>query len=103
MSYRAFTDRQGNRWQVRPLAKREWLFEPLPGNPEARQVAVPPGYEEDPFELSDQEIQRVLDSARAASAGPGRTSPFRDDTRDIQDKPARPSTSKRPPNWPFKD
>ncbi len=100
MSYRAFTDRQGNRWQVRPQARREWHFEPLPGNPETRRVAVPPGYQEDPFELSDQEIQRVLDSARPAGAGSGRPSPFKDERGP---GPTKGSPSKRPPNWPFKD
>jgi hypothetical protein len=99
MSYRALTDRKGNRWQVRPKAKREWHFEPLPGNPEPRRVAVPPGYEEDPFELSDQEIQRVLDSARAAGAGSGRPSPFGDDVGNESTRPP----PQRPPNWPFKD
>ena len=77
MGFRRFDDNQGRPWEIRPRSRSEWQFEPLPGNPETRRTVRPPSYEEDPFELTDQELQRLLGSTR-----PGATrrppSPFKD-------------------------
>lgn len=77
MASRNFVDRDGNAWDVIPRSKTEWEFEPIGGNKEARKVVDPPGYERDPFELSNEELQRLLDSAREPRTRP-RKSPFLD-------------------------
>ncbi|MGH7541637.1 MAG: hypothetical protein ACRELC_11620 [Gemmatimonadota bacterium] len=77
MSVRKFRDREGRGWRVEVRSRREWRLAPLPGNPAAPRVAVPPLYAEDPFELSDQELWRILDGARERPAPP--PSPFSDD------------------------
>ncbi|NIM50590.1 MAG: hypothetical protein GTN62_09700 [Gemmatimonadales bacterium] len=77
MGYRRFTDREGNVWEVRDRSKREWQLEPVRGNPKPPVTASAPGYESDPFELSIEELQRLLDSAQPAPSRP-RKSPFRD-------------------------
>ncbi|MFQ6046564.1 MAG: hypothetical protein ACE5PT_09470 [Gemmatimonadales bacterium] len=61
MGYRTFTDREGNRWEVRDRSASEWEFYPASGNPLAALRVKPPVYESDPFELSDEELQRLLD------------------------------------------
>lgn len=78
MSVRNFKDTSGRRWQVKIRSRREWLLEPLPGNPETSRTVEPPLYAEDPFELSEQELQRILAGARE-SPSPNRPSPFKDD------------------------
>jgi hypothetical protein len=77
MSYRRFTDRSGNVWEIHDRSRNEWDFTPASGNPEARRTVPAPGYENDPFELSTEELQRMLDSVRSAEP-PARRSPFRD-------------------------
>ena len=77
MGFRRFDDDQGRPWEIRPRSRSEWQFEPLPGNPESRRTVRPPSYEEDPFELTDQELQRLLGGARPGAA-PSRPSPFKD-------------------------
>ncbi|WP_419948991.1 hypothetical protein [Candidatus Palauibacter sp.] len=85
MSHRKFSDRRGNRWEIRVSSRAEWRFEPLPGNPNPPHRVRPPLYAgDDPFELSDQELQTILGSAtpdpRAERKTPG-ASPFGDDYR----------------------
>ena len=63
MGDRRFVDRDGHRWDVRVRGRSEWLFEPVEGNPGPARSAQPPGYERDPFEMSIEELQRLLDSA----------------------------------------
>ncbi len=63
MGYRKFVDRDEQPWEVRDKYRSEWYFEPLPGNVSPRATVEPPGYEKDPFEMSDQELQKLLDSA----------------------------------------
>jgi hypothetical protein len=77
MGFRRFDDDQGHAWENRPRSRSEWHFEPLPGNPAGRRTVRPPTYEEDPFELTAQELQRLLGGA---SSGVTRTrpSPFKD-------------------------
>lgn len=78
MSIRNFKDASGGRWQVKVRSRREWLLDPLPGNPQTPRTVEPPLYAEDPFELSEQELQRILAGARESTSPPGRPSPFKD-------------------------
>ena len=89
MSHRKFADRDGTRWQVRVSSKHEWRFEPVPGNPRAPRRARPPLYAgDDPFEISERELQTILAGGGRApgtrgtdTRGPGETpraSPFGD-------------------------
>ena len=68
MGYRRFQDRDGRRWEIRVRGKREWLFEPVEDNPGPARAVEPPGYEADPFELSVEELQALLDRAPAPRA-----------------------------------
>jgi hypothetical protein len=63
MSFRKFVDRDNREWEVRPVARDEWTFEPTSSNPERPRTARAPGYERDPFELSKEELQQLFDSA----------------------------------------
>ena len=63
MGYRKFTDSDGRSWEIRDHSSSEWMFAPLPGNPEGRTAVSPPGYDNDPFELSNEELQKLLDAA----------------------------------------
>jgi hypothetical protein len=63
MGDRRFVDRAGQRWEVRVRSRREWLFEPVEDNPGPARSVTPPSYERDPFEMSIEELQRVLDAA----------------------------------------
>ncbi len=77
MANRTFADRSGNRWEIRARSRSEWEFEPIEGNPGPGKLVEPPGYETDPFELSIEELQRLLDAARPRRKPPGK-SPFLD-------------------------
>jgi hypothetical protein len=77
MGYRRFTDRSGNVWEIRDRSRNEWDFTPVTGNAEVRRTVPAPGYESDPFELSTEELQRMLDSVRSAEPR-ARRSPFGD-------------------------
>jgi hypothetical protein len=66
MSYRKFVDRTGRAWSVRDRSRWEWHFEPEGGNPGPTRVARAPGHQDDPFELSNEELQRLLDSAESS-------------------------------------
>jgi hypothetical protein len=77
MGYRKFVDRSGNAWSIRERSRWEWQFEPEGGNPGPARTVRAPGHQNDPFELSKEELQRLLDSA----PGTGRTrapNPFKD-------------------------
>ncbi len=77
MGYRRFDDRDGEVWEVRDRSGSEWELQSVSGKEES--VAVPaPGYEADPFELSVEELQRLLDAARGTSRRSQRKSPFKD-------------------------
>jgi hypothetical protein len=77
MGYRRFDDTDGEVWEVRDRSRSEWDLQPVSGSEKA--VTVPsPGYEADPFELSVEELQRLLDGARGTSRGSSRKSPFKD-------------------------
>ena len=77
MGYRRFTDRDGMAWEIRDVSRSEWEFVPASAA-DGRSVRVrPPGYESDPFELSTEECQRLLDSEQGGSRS-DRKSPFLD-------------------------
>ena len=84
MAYRKFVDRDEQPWEVRDQYRAEWYFVPLPGNPSERTPIQPPGYEKDPFEMSDAELQKLLDGVGggrrgdAAATRPKKKSPFLD-------------------------
>jgi len=71
MGYRRFTDPEGNEWEVRDVSRSEWEFQPVAGNAGSAKRVAPPGYEVDPFELSEEELQRLLGN----TSGPGRSRP----------------------------
>lgn len=77
MGYRKFVDRDGNSWEVRDISTSEWQFQPVGGNSEPARRVRSPNYENDPFELSADELQKMFDDE-----GPPRTgrakSPFPD-------------------------
>ena len=77
MANRVFADRSGQRWEIRARSRSEWEFEPIEGNPGPARVVAPPGYETDPYELSVEELQRLLDAA-APRKPSTRKSPFLD-------------------------
>jgi hypothetical protein len=75
MAERRFADAAGRRWAVRVRSRNEWEFEPVDGNPEPPRLGAPAGYEQDPFELSVEELQRLVDAARTRRP-PRAPSPF---------------------------
>ena len=77
MGWRQFTDRGGHEWQVVVRSRSAWELDPVGDNPQRPRTVAPPGYEQDPFELSREELQRLLD---ASDPGPERRakSPFSD-------------------------
>ena len=77
MGDRRFKDRDGRYWDVVARSKREWTFEPVQDNPGPGRTVEPPGYEPDPFELSIEELQGLLDGATPRRRPPGK-SPFLD-------------------------
>lgn len=80
MGYRRLTDRDGQQWEIRDLSSSEWCFEPVSGNSQGRVRVPAPGYEKDPFEVSTEELQRLLDAATGGGQGQAarRPSPFGD-------------------------
>ncbi|MFQ5747232.1 MAG: hypothetical protein ACE5HF_08450 [Gemmatimonadota bacterium] len=78
MAYRKFVDRAGRSWEVRDLSRAEWTFEPLRGNDEPARRVRAPGYQNDPYELSDRELQALLDSASGSPTRPSADSLFKD-------------------------
>jgi hypothetical protein len=80
MGYRRFKDTEGITWEIRDLSDVAWEFEPV-SHPGQRTLRVPaPGHQKDPFDLSVEELQRLLDGVQGAApprAAP-RKSPFSD-------------------------
>lgn len=77
MASRAFTDREGRLWEVRVRSTSEWEFSPVRGNPRPPLSVRPPGYEKDPYEMSVEELQRLLDGISETKRRE-RRSPFKD-------------------------
>ncbi|HLG05217.1 MAG TPA: hypothetical protein VI383_03625 [Gemmatimonadales bacterium] len=65
MGFRTFEDRAGHRWELRPVSREEWEFAPAGDNPGPARTVPPPGYETDPYELSKEELQQLLDESTA--------------------------------------
>ena len=78
MGDRRFADCDGKRWDVIVRGRSEWIFEPVEDNPGPARTGAPPGYERDPFELSVEELQHVLDAAPTPGAKQ-KKSPFVED------------------------
>lgn len=78
MGYRRFTDGEGHEWEVRDLSRSAWEFHPVPGNPGRILRIDPPGYEPDPFELSEEELQRLLGTSGGGARARPPKSPFKD-------------------------
>ncbi|MBK8005994.1 MAG: hypothetical protein IPK12_19295 [Gemmatimonadetes bacterium] len=51
-------------------------FHPVGGNPGKYQFITPPGYEADPFELSEEELQRLLGKPGGSGRAWSAKSPF---------------------------
>ena len=77
VGYRRFTDRGGAAWEVRDMSFTEWQMVPV-GQPGVAVVRVrAPVQERDPFEVSTEELQRMLDAERPRGA-PRARNPFKD-------------------------
>jgi hypothetical protein len=77
MGYRRFTDRDGSMWEVRDVSSGEWELIAVSGAGERTVRVRAPSYESDPFELSIEELQRMLDAERGGLGG-AKKSPFLD-------------------------
>lgn len=77
MAHRKFVDRDGQGWEVRPRTSSEWELSPVGDNPARSRDVAAPGYEKDPYELSLEELQVLLDGAKPASTRQVK-SPFKD-------------------------
>jgi hypothetical protein len=77
MGDRRFADRAGKRWDVVVRSRSEWIFEPVEDNPGPARSSAPPEYETDPFELSVEELQHLLDGSRGPQSRQ-KKSPFVD-------------------------
>ena len=78
MGYRRFNDSKGGVWEVKDVSRSEWEFVPASGSGKAVR-ATAPGYESDPFELSTEELQRMLERAIGEQERRGKKkSPFAD-------------------------
>lgn len=77
MGFRKFIDRAKQAWEVREVSRAEWEFSPSGDNPGPPRTVAAPGYEQDPYELSQEELQALLD--RSVAPPPrARKSPFGD-------------------------
>jgi len=77
MAFRKFVDRSGIEWEVRPRTKSDWDLEPVGSNPNRARSVRSPGYEKDPFELSREELQHLLDQS-TPPPDRERKNPFKD-------------------------
>ena len=65
MGFRTFVDSEGNKWEIRPASRDRWELTPAGDNPGPARSVAPPGYETDPFELSKEELQGLLQQSSA--------------------------------------
>jgi hypothetical protein len=77
VSFRRFTDRDNQTWEIRPLSNSVWELSPAGENPARPRTVPAPGYEKDPWEMSQEELQGLLDSS-AATPERKRKNPFGD-------------------------
>lgn len=74
---RKFVDRSGRTWDVQEThGRRELVFRPTDGTDADQRVAPAPTHTRDPFELSDEEIQRLLDRSSPRYRKPKGPPPF---------------------------
>lgn len=76
---RKFTDRSGQPWLAeREHGRHEIVFRPVHGSQGDELVAPLPTHRhsQDPYELSDSELQRLLDQARPRYEKPKGPPPF---------------------------
>ncbi|UCF18222.1 MAG: hypothetical protein JSU87_09670 [Gemmatimonadota bacterium] len=76
---RKFTDRSGTAWVVeREHGRHELVFRPVHGEQGDEKVAPLPSHShnQDPYELSDSELQRFLDRATPRYRKPKGPTPF---------------------------
>ena len=66
MGFRRFTDRDKRVWEIRPTTRSEWELSPAGENTDRPRTVPSPGYEKDPYELSQEELQRLLDGSTEA-------------------------------------
>lgn len=79
MSNRRFSDWQRKQWEVQVTSKSEWQFNPIGGNNASARRVCPPLYAgDDPFELSEQELQKILGNSTTPPMST-KPSPFGDD------------------------
>lgn len=60
--HRTFRDTRGDGWEVRPQSDFKWHFVPLEGNDGIRTIVTPPPEADDPFDLDEHDLQKLLDS-----------------------------------------
>lgn len=77
MGYRRFDDTEGHEWEVRDISRSSWELVPVQGNPGKTLRVDTPSYEADPFELSVEELQRLLGTKPSAGGKPSKN-PFKD-------------------------
>jgi hypothetical protein len=63
MGFRRFIDREKREWEIRDISRARWELSPAGDNPQASRWVEPPGYEQDPYELSQEELQQLLDAS----------------------------------------
>ena len=63
MSFRRFTDRDKRDWEIRPVSSSVWELSPTGENTGAAPHRAGPGYEKDPWEMSQEELQRLVDGS----------------------------------------
>lgn len=68
MGFRRFIDRDKLEWEIRDTSRLRWEFSPAGQNELAARSVEPPGYEQDPYELSQEELQRLFDASAAQAA-----------------------------------
>jgi hypothetical protein len=66
VSFRRFTDRDKQDWEIRPQSSSVWELSPTGENSGKPRTVPAPGYEKDPWEMSQEELQRLLDASVAA-------------------------------------
>lgn len=78
MAHRKFKDPHGEGWEVRPESRNRWKLQPLPGNDAIPKFARPPSYTDDPFELSEKELHKMLAGAKPSQGTARKPPPFRE-------------------------
>ncbi len=77
MGFRTFTDRDKRAWEIRPVSRTAWEFHPVGDNRERPRSVAAPGYEEDPYELSQEELTRLFEASTPQQVRE-RKSPFKE-------------------------